>query len=37
MIKERYDRAELEMIRLTAKDVLADSSNPDDEYEGEMP
>ena len=37
MVKERYDRAEVEVIRLTIKDVLTDSQNPDDEYEGEMP
>ena len=36
MKKERYEHTELEVIRFKTEDVIV-TSNPDDEYEGEMP
>ena len=35
MNKEKYEHIELEIIKFKTEDVIA-TSNPDDEYEGEM-
>lgn len=36
IFKEKYNRADMDVIRFIAADVLM-TSNPDDEYEGDNP